>query len=389
MLAVLVVLAMAIEIVEAGNTSSSSSSKKKTTSTTSKKTTTTSKTTTKRTSTTTKKTTKTTAATTSKSKKTTTTTTTSSSKKEDNKDVVIPGVYTSWVTVYETVNDCGPFTTTVTPCDICTPCVITAYDQCITSTTTSTWPTSTYCPTPGWYDECSCQISQPQWIWYDVPCEVEYSCPYQDWYFMDEKDVDCVVKVNGEICDEKKERWTVTVSKTITKTLTDYPKSKSTGRPSKKSSQRGSMMPTSRPFPPPSSQPQSYSIKPTQRPATSGAPLSRASSYPPPPPNSSGAPAPAPAPSSAGPPPAPPPAPAPAGPQLSAFKLTTTIDGSDAVIMQESGLLVLTPATNSTSDVAFRNQFRRTTRHFLWRICLSHHHRWGRWGFPIWRIALG
>ena len=35
-------------------------------------------------------------------------------------------VYTQWVTEYVTVNDCAPPSTTVTVCDICTPCVITA-----------------------------------------------------------------------------------------------------------------------------------------------------------------------------------------------------------------------------------------------------------------------
>src|SRR5277367_4343887 len=250
---ILVLVAMAIEVVEAGNLTPASS-RKKTTKTTTNKTTTTTKAT-------------------SKPTKIKTTTTTTSSKKDDNNDIVNPNVYTTWVTVFETVNDCGPFTTTVTPCDICTPCVITDYNQCITSTTTSTWPTSTYCSTPGWYDECSCQISQPQWIWYDVPCTVEYSCPYQEWYFMDDKNVDCIVKVNGEICDEKKEIWTVTKSKTITKTVTNFPKSKSSSHLSKKSSQHASIKLTSHPLPPPSSsiRPSSvpYTITPTQRPTSS------------------------------------------------------------------------------------------------------------------------
>src|SRR5277367_2049988 len=326
---ILVLVAMAIEVVEAGNLTPASS-RKKTTKTTTNKTTTTTKAT-------------------SKPTKIKTTTTTTSSKKDDNNDIVNPNVSTSWVTVYETVNDCVPFTTTVTPCDICAPCVITDYTQCITSTTTSTWPTSTYCSTPGWYDECSCQISQPQWIWYDVPCTVEYSCPYQEWYFMDNKNVDCIVKVNGEICDEKKEIWTVTKSKTITKTITDYPKSKSSGRPSKKSTQHASIKPNSRPLPPPSSaRPSSvpYTIQPTHRPASSVNPP--ASSWAPAPaPHSSSAPPPAPASSSSA---SPPPAP---GSPISTFKLTTTIGGSDAVIMQEGGLLVLTPAINSTTNVVF------------------------------------
>ena len=118
-------------------------------------------------------------------------------------------VVTEWMTVtaYTTINDCSPISTVVTPCGVCAPSTVTAWTQVITSTTTSTYPTSTYCPTPGYYKECSCQIESPQWIYFDTPCEVEYACPYQDWYFMNSKIVYVYVKNNGQQLGSWQENW--------------------------------------------------------------------------------------------------------------------------------------------------------------------------------------
>jgi hypothetical protein len=268
-------------------------------------------------------------------------------------------IYTEWVTEYQTVNDCSPPSTTVTPCDICTPCVVTAWTQCITSTKTSTYPTSTYCAQPGWYDECNCQIDTPQWIWYDTDCNVEYICPYQDWYYLDTKVVEVVIKVKDEVCDTIEEQWdivysptiivvptqivtyivnptiivvnditinvtvaptyityttdvtsTATVTATETKTITQYPSGAATG----------TVNPDSRnPTTPASSVPTIASVTaPVSTPAAS-------SSIPDP----------------------------GTGTPVAEFKLTTTIDGSEAVIMQQGTSLVLVPANDSTDGVAF------------------------------------
>jgi hypothetical protein len=266
--------------------------------------------------------------------------------------------YTEWVTEYQTVNDCSPPSTTVTPCDICTPCVITAWTQCITSTKTSTYPTSTYCAQPGWYDECNCQIDTPQWIRYDTDCNVEYVCPYQDWYYLNTKVVQVIIKVKDVVCDTIEEQWdivysptiivvptqivtyivnptiivvnditinitvaptyityttdvtsTATVTATSTRTITQYP----SGSPI------GSVNPDSRnPTAPPSSVP-IPSVAPSSVPA----------------PANSGVPDPG------------------TGAPVTEFKLVTTIDGADAVIMQQGTSLVLTPATNSADGVSF------------------------------------
>lgn len=118
-------------------------------------------------------------------------------------------VVTEWMTVttYTTINDCSPISTVVTPCGACAPCTVTAWTQSITSTTTSSYPTSTYAPTAGYYEECSCQIDSPQWIYFDTPCEVEYSCPYQDWYFMNSKTVYVHVHKNGQDLGSWEEHW--------------------------------------------------------------------------------------------------------------------------------------------------------------------------------------
>jgi hypothetical protein len=117
-------------------------------------------------------------------------------------------VSVSTKTVYKTINDCAPISTTVTPCSQCTPCVVTAWTQLITSTTTSTYPTSTYCPTPGYYTECACSVDSPQYVYYNEPCTVEYICPYQDWYFLDSKVVQVYVKNGkGQILGGHKENW--------------------------------------------------------------------------------------------------------------------------------------------------------------------------------------
>jgi len=261
-------------------------------------------------------------------------------------------IYTQWVTEYVTVNDCSPPSTTITVCDVCTPCVITAWTQCITSTTTSTYPTSTWCPQPGYYDECACTIDYPQWVYYDTDCDVEYVCPYQDWYYLNTKVVEVYVKVNNVVCNTVTEEWniivvptpvvtyiinptvivvnditidvtiaptyityTTDVTKTETKTITAtvYPSASPTGNVNP-DSHSPSMGPSSIPSMAPTAP---GSIAPSAAPSAS----------------------PSTGPSS--------------GDPVSTFKLTTTIDGSGAVIMQQSGSLVLTPADDSTTAVSF------------------------------------
>src|SRR5579859_1498218 len=278
-------------------------------------------------------------------------------------------VYTQWVTVYETVNDCSPPSTTVTVCDVCTPCIITAWTQCITSTTTSIYPTSTYCPKPGYYKECDCTIDYPQWIYYDISCDVEYVCPYQDWYFLETKVVEVFVKVNNVIYNSVQEEWniiivptpvvtyivnptiivvnditidvtiaptyityTTDVTKTETKTITAtvYPSASPSGNvnpDSRHPSVGPSSVPSSIPNGGPSVIP-SFVPSGSQLPIPSTAPQSVAPSAAP----------------STGP---------DTGSPVSTFKLLANIGGTDAVIMQQSGSLVLTPATNSTTGVAF------------------------------------
>src|SRR5579862_7184862 len=112
-------------------------------------------------------------------------------------------------TAYSTINVCTPISTVVTPCGACAPATVTAWTQPITSTTTSKIPTSTYCPTPGYYTECACTVPTPQWIYYEQPCDVEYVCPYVDWYYMPSKPVVVIVKVNGKPKPARTETWTV------------------------------------------------------------------------------------------------------------------------------------------------------------------------------------
>src|SRR5579871_5235600 len=123
-------------------------------------------------------------------------------KKVTNKTTDKKGAVTEWVTEYVTVNDCSP-------------CVVTAWTQCITSTTKSTYPTSTYCAQPGWYDQCNCQVDYPQWIYFDTPCDVEYICPYQDWYYLDTKVVTVVVKVDNKPCNTVEEQWNIIYAPTV------------------------------------------------------------------------------------------------------------------------------------------------------------------------------
>src|SRR5579859_744635 len=172
---------------------------------------------------------------------------------------------TEWVTEYQTVNYCRPISTTVTVCDMCAPCVITGYTQYVTSTKKSTYPTSTYCPSPGYYDQCGCYIDYPQWIYYDTGCDVEYICPYQDWYFFTVIVVEIVVKINGQIFADYNEQWEIIVidgiTTTITKTqtVTQMPASRS-ARPVSSASPRRSIALDSRLIP--SSGSRSYTVQP-------------------------------------------------------------------------------------------------------------------------------
>jgi hypothetical protein len=134
-------------------------------------------------------------------------------------------VVTQWMTVtaYKTINDCSPISTVVTPCSACAPCTVTAWTQPITSTTTSSYPTSTYARTAGYYEECSCQIASPQWIYFDTPCEVEYSCPYQDWYFMNTKTVYVHARHNGQDLGSWEEHWDLKPTMVPSPVVTYFP----------------------------------------------------------------------------------------------------------------------------------------------------------------------
>lgn len=115
-----------------------------------------------------------------------------------DKTVTSCSTITEWATVYSTIDVCSTISTTVTPCGQCAPATVTAWTQPITSKTSSSYPTSTYCPTPGYYTECNCQVTQPKWIYYEQPCEVEYICPYVDWYYLNPKPVTVCVVVGGK-----------------------------------------------------------------------------------------------------------------------------------------------------------------------------------------------